>query len=76
VLPALSLRDGILHCDIVEGSFCTETFKQFIEHLLVHMNPFPATNSIIVMDNCQIHKHPNIQQLIESRYVVTDLFYI
>ncbi|KIO09221.1 hypothetical protein M404DRAFT_132524, partial [Pisolithus tinctorius Marx 270] len=76
VLPALSLRDGILHCDVVEGSFCTETFTKFIERLLVHMNPFPAVNSVIVMDNCQIHKHPDIQQLIESKYVVVMWFYI
>ncbi|KIK79328.1 hypothetical protein PAXRUDRAFT_769717 [Paxillus rubicundulus Ve08.2h10] len=31
VLPAISLNDGILHCDVVEGSFCGNTFKQFIE---------------------------------------------
>ena len=31
VLPALSLHNGIIHCDIVEGSFCTETFYSFIE---------------------------------------------
>ncbi|KAH7923725.1 hypothetical protein BV22DRAFT_1014820 [Leucogyrophana mollusca] len=67
VLPALSLNDGILHCDVVEGSFCTETFKQFIERLLDQMQPFPAPNSVIVMDNCRIHKHPEIQELIEAR---------
>ncbi|KAF9228561.1 hypothetical protein BS17DRAFT_691477, partial [Gyrodon lividus] len=76
VLPALSLCNGILHCHIVEGSFCTETFTKFIERLLVPMNLFPAANSDIVMDNCQIHKHPNIQQLIESRYTVIVWFSI
>lgn len=66
VLPALSLQDGILHCDVVEGSFCTETFAQFIEGLLARMQPFPAPNSVIVMDNCQIHKHGDIQNMIEA----------
>jgi hypothetical protein len=69
VLPALSLQDGIIHCEIVKGSFCTETFYSFIAGLLDNMQPFPAPNSIIVMDNCRIHKHPNIVDLIHSRYV-------
>lgn len=67
VLPALSLDDGIIHCEVVEGSFCTETFTQFIDGLLKHMQPYPASNSVIVMDNCKIHKHPDIQNMIEAR---------
>lgn len=66
VLPALSL-DGILHCDVVEGSFCTETFLKFIDRLLDTMQPYPAANSVIVMDNCKIHKHPEIQDRIHAR---------
>jgi hypothetical protein len=67
VLPALSLNDGIIHCDIVEGSFCTDTFEHFVEGLLNHMQPYPASNSVIVMDNCRIHKHPRIVAMIEER---------
>jgi DDE superfamily endonuclease len=67
VLPALSLEEGVLHCDIIEGSFNTASFYKFIEHTLDHMQPFPASNSVIVMDNCHIHKHIDIQNLIESR---------
>ena len=67
VLPALSLTEGILHCDIIEGAFNTAAFYLFIEHILDRMRPFPAPNSIIVMDNCCIHKHPAIQELIVSR---------
>ena len=67
VLPALSLEDGILHCDIVQEDFNTADFYRFIKCTLDHMQPFPTPNSMIVMDNCQIHKHPNIQDLIESR---------
>lgn len=33
------------------------------------MQPFPALKSVIVMDNCAIHKAPEIRELIESRYV-------
>lgn len=67
VLPALSLNDGILHCDIVEGSFDSQLFYQFIGRVLDQMQPYPAQNSVIVMDNCRIHKHPAILELIEQR---------
>ena len=69
VLPALSLEEGVLHCDVLEGSFDSDSFYTFIERTLDHMQPFPASNSVIVMDNCRIHKHPDILNLIESRYV-------
>jgi hypothetical protein len=67
VLPALSLNEGILHVDVVEGSFDTELFYQFIERVLDQMEPYPASNSVIVMDNCRIHKHPSIIELIHER---------
>ena len=67
VLPALSLEEGVLHCDVIEGAFDTAAFYKFIEQTLEQMQPFPSTNSVIVMDNCKIHKHPEIVNLIESR---------
>jgi hypothetical protein len=67
VLPALALEDGIIHCEIVEGAFDTNMFYSFINCLLNQMQPFPAAKSVIVMDNCWIHKHPAILELIESR---------
>lgn len=76
ILPAISLEDGILHCDIVEGSFTTATFKRFVERLLDNMQPFPNPNSVIVMDNCQIHKHPEIQDVIKARYVESFQMYV
>jgi hypothetical protein len=66
VLPAMALN-GIIHCDIVERAFDTELFYTFISRLLDIMEPFPAPNSVIIMDNCQIHKHPDILELIESK---------
>lgn len=52
---------------LVEGSFNTEFFMKFIQDLLDKMNPFPARNSVIIMDNCSIHKAPEIRELIEAR---------
>ncbi len=66
ILPAITL-DGIIECTIIEGSFNPELFTAFIEDLLIKMQPFPARISDIVMDNCKIHKAPEIRELIESR---------
>ena len=66
ILPAISL-DGIVECMIIEGSYNTELFISFIEDLLLKMQPFPALMSVIVMDNCAIHKAPEIRELIEAR---------
>lgn len=66
ILPALSL-DGILFCDIVEGSFTAARFLEFVRGLLDKMQPYPGPNSVLVLDNCSIHKAPEIRELIESR---------
>jgi hypothetical protein len=60
--------DGIISYKIVEGSFPTSLFKIFLEGLLNEMQPFLAANSVIVMDNCKIHRSPRIQEMIEEQY--------
>lgn len=66
ILPALNV-EGFLCQDIIQGSFTTEMFFFFIrDTLLPHCNPFPGRNSVIVMDNCQIHRHQYIQAIIEE----------
>jgi hypothetical protein len=67
VLPAMSLNDGFLHCDVVKGSFDTDLFRTFIFRLLDQMQPFPAPNSVIVMDNCSIHHNDEILDAIIAR---------
>lgn len=59
--------DGIIECTIVEGSFNGELFYGFIQDLLKKMLPFPNPKSVVVMDNCSIHKAPEIRELVESR---------
>lgn len=65
VLPALSL-DSILHVSIVQGSFNYKSFGEFIEGLLLKMIPFPGLNSVIIMDNCQIHKSEDVLETIHE----------
>jgi len=69
VLPAL-LLDGILYVKIVEGSFTYDLFGEFIDGLLDQMNPYPGLNSVIVMDNCCVHKSPHTLERIIDRYVI------
>jgi hypothetical protein len=66
ILPAMSL-DGIISLDIVEGSFNKVLFARFIDGLLHQMNAFPGANSVIVMDNCRIHKCPEMLDMISER---------
>jgi len=67
LLPAISMT-GVLSCKIVEGSFTTPLFKGFLEGLLNEMQPYPAPNSVIVMDNAKVHRSPEIREMIEARY--------
>lgn len=70
ILPGLSLS-SVLYLNIVTSCFDSQTFAEFIDILLTQMNPFPGPNSVIVMDNCRIHKLPFILDMIEQRYVHT-----
>ncbi|CAE6521638.1 unnamed protein product [Rhizoctonia solani] len=65
ILPAMSL-DGILALRVIEGSFTTESFKDFIELLLTKMSPYPGPNSVIVMDNARIHRCQETLEMIEA----------
>lgn len=66
MLPALSL-DGILHLDVLDRSYTSQLFNEFVDGLLDNMNPFPARNSVLVMDNASIHKSLILQQMVEAR---------
>lgn len=60
VLPALNI-DGFLAVSIVQDSFTKLSFEKFIvSQVLPSMSPFPFPNSVLVMDNCRIHKNPRI----------------
>jgi DDE superfamily endonuclease len=69
ILPAFSL-DGILHLDVLDGSYKAATFNEFIDSLLNHMNPFPQKNSVIVMDNASIHKSFCLEEMVQQRYLL------
>lgn len=59
--------DGILHVSIVPHAFNAATFLNYIDGLLDEMNPWPGKNSVLVLDNCGIHKAPEVREMIENR---------
>ena len=66
MLPALSL-DGALYLAAQEGAYNADDFTCFISSLLNAMNVYPATNSVLVMDNASIHKAEYLRPMIEQR---------
>jgi hypothetical protein len=72
VLPALSLN-GIIHVKIVENAFNMDSFNEFIMELLDQMNPYDAEehppNSVIILDNCRIHRSPEMIRTVLERSV-------
>ena len=64
MLSAL-LLNGILHIDVLDRSYTSQLFNKFVDCLLDNMNPFPAWNSVLVMDNASIHKSLVLQQMVE-----------
>src|SRR5258708_10119268 len=66
LLPALTM-EGVIWLKIVKGSFDAAHFTDFINSLLTQMNDFPQPHSIVVMDNCHIHKGEHIKSMIKAR---------
>jgi hypothetical protein len=66
MLPALSF-DGPLYITAQEGAYNSQDFASFINGLLDTMNPYPAKNSVIIMDNASIHKAACLRPMIEQR---------
>ncbi|RDX41725.1 hypothetical protein OH76DRAFT_1328083, partial [Lentinus brumalis] len=65
ILPTLSL-DGFLTIYVVRGSVDGEEFYDWvIKDLLPKMNPYPGPNSILIIDNCRMHKSSVVCDAVE-----------
>ena len=50
--------DGYEAWEVIHGSYNIELFNAFIENqVILRMNPFPATRSVLIMDNCKINRN-------------------
>lgn len=68
ILLAL-LLDGVIHLEVLNHAFTGHEFANFVDGVLDQMQPWPLPNSVLVMDNAQIHHVPGIQEMVEERRV-------
>jgi transposase len=61
LLPAIT-ANGLLYCDIKKGGYSGDDFLHWLDKLLEYMNPYPAPQSILVLDNCRIHHVPGVEE--------------
>ena len=52
---------------MLDCSFTSQLFKEFVDGLLDNMNQFPAQNSVLVMVNASIHKSIVLQHMVEAQ---------
>ena len=67
ILPAYTL-EGYLPCTgIKKGFYNSDQFYTWIiDELLPHCNAYPAANSVIIMDNLNVHLGARIREAIEA----------
>lgn len=59
--------EGLLGYELLIGTTNGDTFFDFVRGTLIpNMQPFPAMNSILIMDNCSIHHVQQVKDLMTS----------
>ncbi|KAJ2927230.1 hypothetical protein H1R20_g9862, partial [Candolleomyces eurysporus] len=65
ILPILTV-EGIITQDIIHGSVTSQLFVQFLKDQVIPLtNPYPGPQSILILDNCNIHHSEEVHQLVE-----------
>jgi hypothetical protein len=66
LLPAITMG-GIIYSHVKVGSYDGAQFIEYLEGLLQVMNPYPAPNSVLIMDNCKIHHVEGVWDLCDQQ---------
>jgi hypothetical protein len=66
MLPAITVN-GIIYSHVKVGGYDGAQFIEYLEGLMQVMNPYPAPNSVLVMDNCKIHHVEGVKELCDQR---------
>ncbi|ORY52604.1 hypothetical protein BCR33DRAFT_647240, partial [Rhizoclosmatium globosum] len=62
--------EGLLAYDIQPGGRDGNEFTSWVEHdLLPKMNAYPGPRSVLVLDNCSIHKQDRLQEICDAHGV-------
>ncbi|CAG8523045.1 7145_t:CDS:2, partial [Cetraspora pellucida] len=59
-------KNGIVHCEIVEGAVDTEIFYNFISNVKLPTNE----KYYLIMDNIRFHKNERIRELLKQKNIV------
>ncbi|KAI7933240.1 hypothetical protein MJO29_016955 [Puccinia striiformis f. sp. tritici] len=63
LIPAILIY-GMIALTVLDDCVNRKDFEHFLKwHLLPQMNPYPAVNSILVLDNARVHKGGRIPKL-------------
>ncbi|KIK00677.1 hypothetical protein K443DRAFT_76879, partial [Laccaria amethystina LaAM-08-1] len=67
ILAAMAV-EGFVGTRVVEGSVDSDEFFDFIvEDILPQMNPYPQDRSVLILDNCVIHKSALLREMVEAK---------
>ena len=70
-LLCTSNKNGILDYSILYGAVNESTFNQYIvDKMIPILNPYPAPNSIIILDNCRFHHNQIFKDLMDQLNVI------
>lgn len=62
-LPLYTI-DGFVTWQVIHGSYTVELFRDFLQtHVIPNMNEYPAPRSVLIMDNCKIHRDEVLDSL-------------
>jgi hypothetical protein len=74
MLPAITMN-GVIYSHIKKGAYNGNEFVEWLAGLLEIMNPYPAPNSVLILDNCRIHHVEGVEELCAERYVLSQYLY-
>jgi hypothetical protein len=61
--------DGLIHTHVKAGRYNGKQFMEWLERLLEVMNPYPAPQSVLILDNCRIHHVEGVEEMRNARCV-------
>ncbi|PBL01888.1 hypothetical protein ARMGADRAFT_880772, partial [Armillaria gallica] len=65
ILSVLTIDSIIVH-DVIPGSVTSLHFLEFLRKCIPLMNPYPGSQSILLLNNCNIHCAEEIHALVED----------
>jgi len=67
ILPCLTINGYTAGTLIIQGSVTQAIFNDWIyNEVLTRCNAFPAPNSVIILDNCVVHRHADVKLMCDE----------